>query len=225
MKYINIKNFLTIILYVIYGCNPKSDIAKTVEVVKESNKIEITPLFINEVSINDTTEKKLEGYGSFTNGSWHPSESQIGYKGRNTRISEKQIMQILQSLIYGKEAKVYLDLDSNRLAKEQIFAFVNSCDSIATFDDNGKEISREFYCDSISMSYSIQKIIFYESWFLHPNNGSIEKEVLGYTLCRTLLNNDNPRDKGNKLVVHVFNSEAGLQKTKKHLYFKQNKLK
>jgi hypothetical protein len=62
------------------------------------------------------------------------------------------------------------------------------------------------------MYYKIKKILFYESWSLNENNGSIEKTVLGYTFLSYI------EDKNQyNLMYHVFPNDASLAKAKKYL--------
>lgn len=219
---------LSFALIFLFSCNQSSDTSKPEEknndVSEERSKIEFTPFIISEVFLYDTNEIKTVGRGEVINGVWYPTGTVLGYNSNYIQMSAKQMQTFIQNLIHSKNARVYLDIDSNKLSTWEVSAMANSCDSIIELDDKGKEINRHFICDSTLMYNGIQKIIFYETWNLNPDNGSIDKEVLGYTLCQKLEGDEGFMGKDKyRSVFHIFNDEAKLEKVKKYLYIKSKR--
>lgn len=204
---------LAISILLICACTQKNDIEKKVDTPKENNTVEITPFVINEVVLNDTTKVLASTSGFTKEGKWFPTETSFGYNKTYSPMASGQVKVLMEYLRRSSKLKVYLDIDSLPLSTRQMYMYLNGCDSVVEYDDKGKAKGpRHLMCDSTSMYDQIKKILFYESWALNKESGSIEKTVLGYSFFSYMENKNQYR-----LMYHIFSDDASLAIAKKYL--------
>lgn len=197
------------------SCNPDNEKVSDKKTAgpKENNKMELAPFIINEVVLNDSIQVKALTNGFTKEGNWFPTETSFGYNKTYSPMNPDHVKALIQSLRTNPNLKIYLGIDSLPLDKGEAFMFLNGCDSIVDLDDKGKAKGPAYLvCDSTSMYSTIKKILFFESWSLNKDNGSIEKTVLGYSFL-SYIESKNQYD----LMFYIFPDDASLATTKKYL--------
>ncbi len=208
---------ITVALLVLFACNPGTD-AKKVGNMKEegppeNERVELAQFIINEVILNDTVPVRVSTSGFTKDGTWFPTETSFGYNNPYTPMNSDQVKILFQSLRKSLTLKIYRNLDSLPLSKEETFMFLHGCDSIVDLDEKGNAIGHAYLvCDSTSMYSDVRKILFYESWHLNKNSGLIEKTVLGYAFLSYI----ESKNKYN-LSYYIFTDDVSLATVKKYL--------
>jgi hypothetical protein len=217
-----IKNpfILFVCLFSLLACSTKKTEEKKTDEALAKNTEELCPFAISEAILYDSSTIVTMGRGKIENGKWQATKTIFGYASNYTPMNPEQMQRLIQTITQIKDPSIYLDVDGNKMTKHEVFMFANGCDSIAEMDEQGNVTKVVFLCDSISRYNQIKKVIFYESWFIKPENGAIEKQVLGYTLCEKVENADLPNEQRYQTIFHVFNDEEALNKARKYASIK-----
>ncbi len=170
-KYLNI-----LLVFVVFGCQNQESNSKEKIVIKECMASNIILLDTNKLNV------LANNYDYMTLGNYYRnSKDDIKY------MNKKEFNMFL----YG--VKEYLNnpgsyvytFDAKKASKNDLRAIYTLCDSIDTYehDSNGNEtIVKKWFCDSTSRINSIDRVEFYEQWYLNKEDYTIEKKILGYSL-------------------------------------------
>ena len=183
--------------------------------VSTDNRIEITPYIVTQVILRDTTQERTDSTGKvFLNNAPSPF-------GKYECLNDDQfdrLQEMVWALARDPKSKVYPhsgDMVPSTLA--QIKNRLIECDSVreSSFDAQGNEIiTSKFACDSTTSVLNIRLIRFCESWYFNKETNSIEKDILGYSVCTYV-----PEKQSFKVLFYVYKDEEAFKKAKKNDFF------
>ena len=88
------------------------------------------------------------------------------------------------------------------------------CDSVVSFDKDGNQDGPPVWmCDSVSKMWHVNRIRFFESWYLNTKTNLIEKETLGYALWEYVAEKEAYRE-----LFSVFRDDKAIEKAKKYYF-------
>jgi hypothetical protein len=137
-----------------------------------------------------------------------------------TFLNEEDFNQLCKGIKYlvaNPESKVYFDPDGEAIDKSILKDKMMKCDSIieASYDSKGNEtIIRSFRCDSISIYYDINRIVFYESWYFDKKTKMLDRDVLGYSVQKYI-----SERKAFMELFMVFRDEKARDKVRRYYYY------
>lgn len=129
---------------------------------KDSKRIEIIPFFTNTVRFSSIDNNKLNILDS---------------------ISAKNLKLMLISELKNDSLQLYDSPSAKKsMTRKNIQERYSLCDSIMFTDEKNGAQTSGYFCDSTGFIDLINKVEFYESWFIDPNSKEIYKEQLGYSV-------------------------------------------
>ena len=206
------KNLLLIPVLFFISCTSKTETS--------DDRIEITPLIRNAIVLRDTTlVRDVYNNVKDLDSGRVPMMSYSYMSGVTPRtfLNEEDFYQLCKGIKYlvaNPESKVYFDPEAEAVSKELLRDKMMRCDSIleAIYDSKGNEtITRNFRCDSISVYYNINRIVFYESWYFNKKSKMLDREVLGYSLQKYI-----SERKAFMELFMVFNDEKAKDKVRRY---------